>query len=60
MGATRPALGKCNVHTLNKGSQTALIALLSVSLCFDYRGTRLSEKCPTRDASPPLVLAFGV
>ena len=31
MGATRLA-GKCNVHTQNKGSQTALITRLYVPL----------------------------
>ena len=49
---------KCNAYTLNKGSQTALITLKSVSLCFNAR---------TRDASPisgsvlclRLVLAFS-
>ena len=50
MGATRPASGiKAKVHTPNKDSQTTLITRLSVSLCL---------KIP-RDASPPLVLAFG-
>ena len=34
MGATRPASGKCNVYILNKGSQTAQITRLSVSLAF--------------------------
>ena len=49
MGATRPASGKCNVYILNKGSQTAVITLLSVSLClYSRRGTR----------RPPLELAF--
>ena len=32
MGATRLARGKCNVHTQNKGSQTALITRLYVPL----------------------------
>ena len=59
MGATRLASGKCHVHTLNKGSQTVLITRLSVSLCRHFRrGTRLLKK-PTRDASPPLELAFS-
>ena len=42
MGATRPASGiKAKVHTPNKGSQTALITRLSVSLCLNARrGTR--------------------
>ena len=31
--ATRPAGIKAKVHTPNKGSQTALITRLSVSLC---------------------------
>ena len=31
MGATRPASGKCNAYTLNKGSQIALIILMPVS-----------------------------
>ena len=45
MGATRPASGKCNAYTLNKGSQTALITCLSVNLCLDARrGTRLLKK----------------
>ena len=35
MGATRPASGQ--FHTLNKGSQTALITRLSVSLCLNAR-----------------------
>ena len=51
MGATRPASGiKVKAYTPNKDSQTTLITRLSVSLCL---------KIPTRDASPPLVLAFG-
>ena len=34
MGATRPASGiKAKAHTPNKGSQTALITRLFVSLC---------------------------
>ena len=34
MGATRPASGiKAKTYTPNKGSQTALITCLSVSLC---------------------------
>ena len=45
MGATRPAsvfqqprlAVKSNVHALNKGSQTALITCLSVSLCLQSR-----------------------
>ena len=37
MGATRLASGKCHVHTPNKGSQTALITCLSVSLCLNAR-----------------------
>ena len=37
MGATRPASGKCHVHTPNKGSQIALITCLSVSLCLNAR-----------------------
>ena len=50
MGATRLASGiKAKAHTPNKGSQTALITRLFVSLCL---------KNPTRDASPPLVIAF--
>ena len=41
MGATRPAPGKCNVYTLNKGSQTAQITRLSVNLYIKFRrGTR--------------------
>ena len=52
---------KCNVHTLNKGSQIAVITLLSVSLCLKIRrGTRLLKNAPTRDASPPLELAFSI
>ena len=47
MGATRLASGK---KAINKGSQTALITCLSVSLCLN---------APTRDASPPLEVAFG-
>ena len=41
MGATRLASGKCNTYTLNKGSQTAMYLVLSVSLCLKARrGTR--------------------
>ena len=43
MGATRPASGiKAKAYTPNKGSQTALITCLSVSLCLKIpeRGTR--------------------
>ena len=41
MGATRLASGKCYAYTLNKGSQTALITYLPVSLCLNARrGTR--------------------
>ena len=42
MGATRPASGiKEKAHTPNKGSQTVLITLMSVSLCLNARrGTR--------------------
>ena len=44
MGATRLASGKHNAYTLNKGSQTALITYLSVSLCLNARrGTRRSK-----------------
>ena len=51
MGATRLASGiKAKVHTHNKGSHAALITRLSVNFCL---------KIPTRDASPPLVLAFS-
>ena len=47
MGATRPASGKCHVHTPNKGSQTALITRLSVSLCLNARReTRLLKNAP--------------
>ena len=38
MGATRPASGKCNAYTLNKGSQIALIILMPVSLCLNAAG----------------------
>ena len=51
MGATRLASGiKAKVHTPNKDSHAALITRLSVNFCL---------KIPTRDASPPLVLAFS-
>ena len=42
MGATRPASGITEkAHTPNKGSQTTLITLMSVSFCFNARrGTR--------------------
>ena len=56
MGATRLASGhfsaassRVGKEAINKGSQTALITCLSVSLCLN---------APTRDASPPLVFAF--
>ena len=57
MGAMRFATGKCNVHTLSKGSQTALFIRLSVSLCLKFRATRLLKNS-LRDASHPLVLAL--
>ena len=38
MGATRPASGITEkAHTPNKGSQTTLITLMSVSFCFNAR-----------------------
>ena len=41
MGATRPAGIKEKAHTPNKGSQTVLITLMSVSLFLNARrGTR--------------------
>ncbi len=41
MGATRPAGIKAKAHTPNKGSQTVLITLMSVSLFLNARrGTR--------------------
>ena len=47
MGATRPASGKCNVYTLNKGSQTAQITRLSVNHYLNSRrGTRLLKNAP--------------
>ena len=53
MGATRPA------HK-DKGSQTALITLLSVSPCHKFpHKTGLLKNAPTRDASPPLEVAFA-
>ena len=62
MGATRLASGifqqprlaeKCNVHTLNKGSQTALITRLSVSLCLKFRATRLLKNSPNAGRVAP-------
>ena len=50
MGATRPASEKCNIHTLTKGLQTALITWLFVSFC-------LNSRRETR--RPPLEVAFG-
>ena len=46
MGATRLASGiKEKAHTPDKGSQTVLITLMSVSLCLNARrGTRLLKK----------------
>ena len=52
MGVTRLASGKMQCsYTMSKGSQTAQITLMSVSLCHKNpeRGTRRS----------PLVVAFG-
>ena len=48
MGATRLASGiKAKANTLNKGSQTALITRLSVSLSLDARReTRLLKNAP--------------
>ena len=38
MGATRPASGiKAKINIPNKGSQTALITLMSVNLCLNAR-----------------------
>ena len=43
-----------------KGSQTALITLLSVSPCHNFpHKTGLLKNAPTRDASPPLEVAFA-
>ena len=59
-GGRVPRREKCNVHILNKGLQTALITLLPVCLCLkSRRETRLLKNSPTRDASPPLEVAFG-
>ena len=48
MGATRPASGiKEKAHTPNKGSQTVLITLMSVSLFLSARReTRLLKNAP--------------
>ena len=65
MGTTRPASGiKAKAHTLNKGSQTALITRLSVSLCLNARReSRLlkktkrdeaAEKCPDARRVAPI------
>ena len=44
----------------DKGSQTALITLLSVSPCHKFpHKTGLLKNAPTRDASPPLEVAFA-
>ena len=49
VGAFFSSLVSRREKAINKGSQTALITCLSVSLCLN---------APTRDASPPLVVAF--
>ena len=67
MGATRPASGifqqprpavKCNAHALNKGSPTALITCLSVSLFLNSDAGRVA---PIRGSvlCLRLVLAFS-
>ena len=44
----------------DKGSQTALITLLPVSPCHNFpHKTGLLKNAPTRDASPPLEVAFA-
>ena len=51
MGATRLASGiKAKVYALNKGSQTALITRLLVSLCL--------KNPDAGRVAPPLVIAF--
>ena len=52
--------GKRNAHILNKGSQTALIICLSVSLCLNARReTRLLKK-PTRDEAADKIAVYRV
>mgnify|MGYP007004316614 CR=1 FL=1 len=43
-----PRRGKCAAHTLNKGSQTALITRLAVSLCLDFPDA--GRVAPIRDS----------
>ena len=50
VGAFFSSLVSRREKAINKGSQKALITCLSVSLCLN---------APTRDASPPLEVAFG-
>ena len=58
MGATRPASERCYVHTLNKGSQTAVITRLSVSLCLKFlkipTQDEAAEKCPDAGRVAPI------
>ena len=55
MGATRLASGiKEKANTPNKGSQTALITRLFVSLCLNARRESKLLKKTKRDASPPI------
>ena len=52
MGATRPASGiKEKAHTPNKGSQTVLITLMSVSLCLNARDEAAEKTDAGRIAS---------
>ncbi len=61
MGATRPASGiKAKAHTLNKGSQTALITRLFVSLCLNARRESKLLKKTKRDEAADKIAVYRV
>ena len=58
---TLPLMGDASrVGHKDKDSQTALITFLPVSPCHNFpHKTGLLKNAPTRDASPPLEVAFA-
>ena len=61
MGATRLASGKmqCSYTKQRLTDSTNYTPICEAFALITERGTRLQKK-PTRDASPPLVLAFSI